>query len=584
VAGGVAEATLDRTHSLVAAYRCGMRISSLQGRNFREIPTRTASRRARLGIVSSPGATPATLAMPATRVHWTLVLAFSAAISAPLAGSAVHAEPCPTDLPIAEERAPDPVDDRTDGGANRIDPRVDAARERITELPETEPPTRIVQPLPAFHRIAERNDDIAMSADATHAARRAMQRGLDHLLASQRVDGAWMADATAAPTGEPDRPTPVTVAVTALAIKAIAQALPESNGAVTRREADAESHEDASLDAVERAVGFLHRWRTDDASWGAGPLASYVNACVVMGLAATQDLRLRDLVEEGVDFLRSAQWDESEGVSPNQDWYGGAGYGRHGRPDLSNTQMMLDALHDAGVSADDPAVQRALAFVTRTQNLHETNPADWAQAGANDGGFVYTPANGGESFASEAAGEGRYGELRPAGAPRTLRSYGSMTYAGLKSLLYAGLDQDDPRVVAALGWIQRHLTFDENPGLGQQGLYYYLHAMARALVAAQQPLIESVSHDADDQAASESADHARATVNWREEMVAALIDRQLDDGGWRNDTTRWLEGEDVLATIYAILALQECLKPAPPLNDSTTTGAPDGANRSGTTR
>jgi len=38
-------------------------------------------------------------------------------------------------------------------------------------------------------------------------------------------------------------------------------------------------------------------------------------------------------------------------------------------------------------------------------------------------------------------------------------------------------------VTAALGWIRRHWTFDENPGLGQQGLYYYLHAMARALRA-----------------------------------------------------------------------------------------------------
>jgi squalene-hopene/tetraprenyl-beta-curcumene cyclase len=84
--------------------------------------------------------------------------------------------------------------------------------------------------------------------------------------------------------------------------------------------------------------------------------------------------------------------------------------------------MMLDALHDARVSPDDPAVQRAMLFVTRTQNLTSTNPAEWAQRGSNDGGFVYTPANNGESFASEDAGEGRYGELIPQGQPRSLRS------------------------------------------------------------------------------------------------------------------------------------------------------------------
>jgi len=434
------------------------------------------------------------------------------------------------------------IDDRP-----ATDPRVDAARDRITELPEATQPERIIQPLPAFHRIAESDDEIAMDAAATAVARSLMREGIDHLIDRQRSDGSWMAGVVTFPTDQPDRPTPISVAVTALAIKAIAQSVPEGHALPER---------DAA--ALDRAVQHLHRWRTDDSTWGAGPLASYVNACVVMGLAATRDHRLREIVDDGVEFLRTAQWDESEGISPRQDWYGGAGYGRHGRPDLSNTQLMLDAFHDAGVSADDPAVQRALAFVTRTQNLRATNPAEWAQAGADDGGFVYTPANGGESFASEARGEGRHGEIRPEGTPRSLRSYGSMTYAGLKSLLYAGLDADDERVVAALGWIARHLTFDENPGLGEQGLYYYWHAMARALVAAQQKTIVPTT---DDPEATDGPD--ASGVNWRGELVSAIAARRQPDGGWRNPTTRWLEGEEDLATIYALLALQECLKPAP---------------------
>ena len=40
-----------------------------------------------------------------------------------------------------------------------------------------------------------------------------------------------------------------------------------------------------------------------------------------------------------------------------------------------------------------------------------------------------------------------------------------MTYAGLKSMMYAGLGKDDPRVKAAWGWIQKNYTVDENPGL-----------------------------------------------------------------------------------------------------------------------
>src|SRR5437773_7160188 len=50
-------------------------------------------------------------------------------------------------------------------------------------------------------------------------------------------------------------------------------------------------------------------------------------------------------------------------------------------------------------------------------------------------------------------------------------SYGSMSYAGLKSFIYANLKKDDPRVVAAVNWLKRNYSVDENPALGAQGLY-----------------------------------------------------------------------------------------------------------------
>jgi len=121
-----------------------------------------------------------------------------------------------------------------------------------------------------------------------------------------------------------------------------------------------------------------------------------------------------------------------------------------------------------------------------------------------------------------------------------------MTYAGFKSMLYAGLSPDDIRVRAAFDWIRRHWTFDENPGLGQQGLYYYYHTMARALAVSQQTMvtdIDGVAH------------------NWRQELIDALLARRREDGSWQNSADRWLEGEPVMATIYAVLALEETLKP-----------------------
>ena len=49
--------------------------------------------------------------------------------------------------------------------------------------------------------------------------------------------------------------------------------------------------------------------------------------------------------------IRVSGDEESEGLDARKDWYGGAGYGTHGRPDMSNTQTMLEALYDAGLSA-----------------------------------------------------------------------------------------------------------------------------------------------------------------------------------------------------------------------------------------
>jgi squalene-hopene/tetraprenyl-beta-curcumene cyclase len=200
--------------------------------------------------------------------------------------------------------------------------------------------------------------------------------------------------------------------------------------------------------------------------------------------------------------------------------------------------------HDAGVSPEDPAMERALAFVARTQNRKSSNPAQWAQNGTGDGGFVYSPANGGESMASDAAGEGRYGEKL---ATKSLRSYGSMTYAGFKSLLYAGLSREDPRVKDALAWISAHFTFDENPGLGQQGYFYYLHAMSRALHVSQMQTVTDAKGNSHD---------------WRIGLVDAIASRQREDGSWKNANERWEEANEQLATIYAVLALEEAIKPA----------------------
>src|SRR5262249_38979990 len=147
---------------------------------------------------------------------------------------------------------------------------------------------------------------------------------------------------------------------------------------------------------------------------------------------ANRNGKYDSLIRKADLFLKGYQWGTDGKTQPPDIQYGGAGYGRNNdRPDLSNTSFLVDALRAAGNGAGSDAIQRALIFVSRCQNFEGPQNTTPFAAKLNDGGFYYTPAAGGSS---------------PAGtddATGGLRSYGSMTYAGLKSMVYAGLKPDD---------------------------------------------------------------------------------------------------------------------------------------------
>ena len=111
--------------------------------------------------------------------------------------------------------------------------------------------------------------------------------------------------------------------------------------------------------------------RSDGGVYSKGSLyRNYETSVAVSALtAANKDNRYESQLKRAEAFLKEIQWDEGEGVESSDAPYGGAGYGKHGRPDLSNTSFMVDALHDLGNGADDEAIQKALKFVSRTQNL-----------------------------------------------------------------------------------------------------------------------------------------------------------------------------------------------------------------------
>ena len=236
------------------------------------------------------------------------------------------------------------------------------------------------------------------------------------------------------------------------------------------------------------------------------------------------------LLKKAVEFLRGIQWDEADGADPSQPAYGGQGYGRSKRPDLSNTSFFLEALKSSGVGPEDEAMKRALVFISRCQNLESEHNTTEFSSKVNDGGFYYTPAGGGNSQAGNTADGG-------------LRSYASMTYAGLKSMIYAGLEADDPRVKAATAWIRKNYTVNENPGLGQQGVYYYHQTFAKALTAMKVDLFEDATGNKHD---------------WRKELADHLLSTQSENGSWVNKNDRWYEGDPNLATAYALMALKYC--------------------------
>ncbi|MEM9657290.1 MAG: prenyltransferase/squalene oxidase repeat-containing protein [Planctomycetota bacterium] len=280
---------------------------------------------------------------------------------------------------------------------------------------------------------------------------------------------------------------------------------------------------------LEYLLGFV---REDGAICGPDSNHRNYETClaVLCFTEANQDKRYDEVLKRADAYLRGLQYDQGEEKDRSDPYYGGAGYSSGTRPDLSNTSFLIEALKAVDDDSDSEAMQRAIVFVSRCQNLESPYNTTEFPAKNPDGGFYYTIAAGGQSQAGETANCG-------------LRSYGSMTYAGLKSMLYAGLGPDDQRVKAATAWIRKHYDLGSNPGMGTAGLYYYYQTFAKALNA--------VGDDS-------LTDEAGVQHDWRADLIRELAERQQADGSWVNENRRWLEGDANLVTGYALLALSYC--------------------------
>lgn len=259
-------------------------------------------------------------------------------------------------------------------------------------------------------------------------------------------------------------------------------------------------------------------------------LANYTTAVALMAFKeGNVNGKYDAVIKNAGEFIKKLQHDEEE-ADLN---HGGFGYDKKSRPDMSNTGFSVEALLAAGFSKDDPAVQRALKFMSRCQNLPgETNDQAFAKKTTDDdkGGFTYDPKLSDKNQYKTAAGG--------------LRSVGGMTYSGLKSFLYAGVSRDDPRVKAAVNWVRHHYTLEENPGMGKNGLYYYYQTFGKAMEAlGEEPFVDAkgVKHD------------------WRLELFQTLQKKQQENGSWRNTGEKtFAEDNADLATSFALLSLSYC--------------------------
>ena len=360
----------------------------------------------------------------------------------------------------------------------------------------------------SWAQLAGHQSTQTIDTQAQDQATELVRRGARFLLSTQGKDGGWASEIAPGP------------GVTGLVLKALIQ----------------EPSVGPKHPAVRRGIEFVKKFiRPDGGVYSAEGLLKNYESCVVLSMFSVLERTGHEQTIAALQgFLKKNQWDESEDRSPDDPWYGGAGYGPHKRPDLSNTQMMLEALRDSGLSRDDPTYKKALIFIQRCQMLGERNDQPFAQ-GASQGGFIYTCAKGGESKAGQIDANGR----------RELRCYGSMTYAGFKSMLYAGLKRDDPRVKAALDWIKRYWTLDHNPNMPEkqslEGVYYYYHVFGRAMAVWGESVV---------------TDQLGRKHHWRRELVTKLAALQQPDGSWINQADRWHEGIPALTTAYAMLALQ----------------------------
>ncbi|QQL43852.1 prenyltransferase/squalene oxidase repeat-containing protein [Sulfuriroseicoccus oceanibius] len=341
----------------------------------------------------------------------------------------------------------------------------------------------------------------------------ALNRGSSYLESTQAEDGSWSIQQLPA--------------LTAIALSAVMNNPARENPQTTP-------------EFARKAYDFILANQQEDGGIYVKGMNVYNTALSVMALLAEPTDKYKEQTLKATRYIVAQQSDFDTIGETDSPYDGGIGYGgTYPHSDLSNTHFALEALshtrqrfQDEG---DDAAKElnwdAAIQFVSRTQNLEETNDQEFASSDPdNRGGFVYFP------------GDSKAGEQELPNGRTALRSYGSMSYAGLLSFIYAEVDKDDPRVKAVTDWVTKNYTIEENPNMGAQGLFYYFHTMSKGLTKAGIDTIQT-------------ADGTK--IDWKKDLALKVLSLQKPNGSWTNDASnRWMEDNPTLSTAYMMLTLE----------------------------
>lgn len=351
--------------------------------------------------------------------------------------------------------------------------------------------------------------DVSYNNELQHA----IDRGLAWLQANQNSNGWWSVA---------DQP-----AVTALALMAFEG---EPKGRFRENKPDWLDRGYGHILGSVQADGGIHRTN----------LVTYNTSLCTMALVSANRPEYEPIIHKARQFLIGLQRDFGEKGKLDNPFDGGIGYGSHyDHSDMGNTLQALEALYYSKQALKDRNFtdsadlnwDAAIRFLQSCQNLPGHNSESWVSDEPRDkGGFIYYPGH----TKSETTTNVVTGRV-------ALRSYGSISYAGMLSYMYADLKRDDPRVKAVFEWLQNNYTLDENPAMGLQGLFFYYRTMTKALTAYGVYQFEL-------------ADGRK--VNWRRELSQKLLNLQQRDGSWINENGRWWERDSALVTSYVVLTLE----------------------------